>query len=95
MFDVFDFTVVSLDYIKSDARRADFVRACPELVIVDEAHTCTDLGQAGRGRAGRQQRNQLVQALSRKEGQHLVLVTATPHSGNPEGFRSLLDPAPP
>jgi hypothetical protein len=33
-------TVVSLDYIKSERRRAEFLRACPEFVIVDEAHTC-------------------------------------------------------
>ena len=32
-------SIVSTDFIKSDRRREDFVRACPELVIVDEAHT--------------------------------------------------------
>jgi superfamily II DNA or RNA helicase len=90
VFDVFDFTVVSLDYIKGDAHRQDFLARCPELIIVDEAHTCTNLAQPGRGSTSRQQRNQLVQSLSRKEGQHLILVTATPHSGNPQGFRSLL-----
>jgi hypothetical protein len=90
VFDVFDFTVVSLDYIKTDTHRHDFLARCPELVIVDEAHTCTDLAQPGRGPAGRQRRNQLVRDLSRKDGQGLILVTATPHSGNPEGFRSLL-----
>ncbi|MFI5460551.1 MAG: helicase-related protein [Isosphaerales bacterium] len=90
VFDVFDFTVVSLDYIKTDNRRDDFIRACPELIIVDEAHTCTNPAQPGRGTTARQQRNQLIQSLSRKGLQHLVLVTATPHSGNPEGFRSLL-----
>ena len=31
--------IVSTDFIKADRRRDDFVRACPELVIVDEAHT--------------------------------------------------------
>ena len=31
--------IVSTDFIKSDRRRDDFLRACPELVIVDEAHT--------------------------------------------------------
>ena len=90
VFDVFDFTVVSLDYIKGDSHRQDFLARCPELIIVDEAHTCTNLAQPGRGSTGRQQRNQLVQSLSRKDGQHLILVTATPHSGNPQGFRSLL-----
>ena len=90
VFDVFDFTVVSLDYIKGDSHRQDFLARCPELIIVDEAHTCTNLAQPGRGSTSRQQRNQLVQSLSRKDGQHLILVTATPHSGNPQGFRSLL-----
>ncbi len=89
VFEVFPFTVVSMDYIKSESRREDFVRACPELVIVDEAHTCTLQGQAGRG-TGRQQRHQVVQALAKNPARHVLLVTATPHSGNEEGFRSLL-----
>ena len=49
LFERHPITVVSLDYIKSDRRRDDFIRACPELVIVDEAHACAD-AQAGRGR---------------------------------------------
>ena len=49
------------DFIKSDRRRDDFVRACPELVIVDEAHTCAD---ASAGRGGRHQRYQLVSRLA-------------------------------
>ena len=89
VFDVFPFTIVSLDYIKSESRREDFVRACPEFVIVDEAHTCTSMGQPGRG-SGRQQRHQVIQALAKHEHRHIVLVSATPHSGNEEGFRSLL-----
>jgi len=89
VFDVFPHVIVSLDYIKSDNRRADFVRACPELVIVDEAHTCTSLAQPGRGSA-RQQRHEVVKALAADPARHMLLVTATPHSGNEEGFRSLL-----
>jgi SNF2 family DNA or RNA helicase len=95
VFDVFPHVVVSLDYIKSENRRDDFVRACPELVIVDEAHTCTSLAQPGRG-GTRQQRHEVVKALAADQRRHLLLVTATPHSGNVEGFRSLLgllDPA--
>ena len=42
IFDIYDHTVVSIDFIKSDRRRDDFIRACPELVIVDEAHACAD-----------------------------------------------------
>ncbi len=40
LFDVHPLVVVSTDYIKASRRRDDFVRSCPEFVIVDEAHTC-------------------------------------------------------
>ena len=40
LFKVFPFTVVSLDYIKTESHRHEFLRTCPELVVVDEAHTC-------------------------------------------------------
>ena len=89
VFDVFPYTIVSLDYIKSESRRNDFIRACPELVIVDEAHTCTSSAQPGRG-GTRQQRHEVVRELSMSPNRHMLLVTATPHSGNEEGFRSLL-----
>jgi len=89
VFDVFPYTIVSLDYIKTESRRDDFIRACPELVIVDEAHTCTSSAQPGRS-STRQQRHEVVKALSDKPERHILLVTATPHSGNEEGFRSLL-----
>ena len=40
LFDAYPYTVVSLDYIKAERRRDSFARACPPLVIVDEAHAC-------------------------------------------------------
>jgi superfamily II DNA or RNA helicase len=92
LFERHAITVVSLDYIKSDRRRDDFIRACPDLVIVDEAHTCAD-SQAGRGQ--RHQRYELVSKLSEKPERHMLLVTATPHSGNDDAFQALvsfLDP---
>jgi superfamily II DNA or RNA helicase len=93
LFERHPITVVSTDYIKSDRRRDDFVRACPELVIVDEAHTCAD---ASAGRGGRHQRYQLVTKLAADESRNLILVTATPHSGKEDAFRGLvgfLDPS--
>jgi superfamily II DNA or RNA helicase len=84
LFDAHPFTVVSLDYIKSERRREAFQRFCPEFVIVDEAHTCTQAGQ------GRQQRYQLLKGLSTQPDRHLVLLTATPHSGDEEAFFNLL-----
>lgn len=89
VFDVFPNVIVSLDYIKGEGRRDDFVRACPELVIVDEAHTCTSMAQPGRG-GTRQQRHEVVRRLAADPKRHMLFVTATPHSGNEEGFRSLL-----
>ena len=87
LFDRYPFVVVSTDFIKSDRRRDEFRRACPEFVIADEAHTCA-YGWEGRG--GRHQRYDLLKAIAESEQRHLVLVTATPHSGNETAFRSLL-----
>lgn len=87
IFDRYSFVIVSTDYIKADRRREEFLRSAPELVIVDEAHTCADSGD---GRGGRHQRYHLLKGLSSDESRHLILVTATPHSGKEEAFRSLL-----
>lgn len=85
IFEAYPHVIVSIDYIKGDRRKADFVRACPEVVIVDEAHGCT-LGSD----RGRQQRFELVRALAGDPDRHMILVTATPHSGKADAFRSLL-----
>lgn len=87
VFDRYPFTIVSLDFIKTQRRADDFVLKCPEFVIVDEAHGCTLAGGVGQGR---QRRFDLLRRISEDEGRHLVLVTATPHSGNEDAFRSLL-----
>ncbi|QDU56728.1 helicase-related protein [Aeoliella mucimassa] len=79
--------IVSTDFIKSHRRRDDFIRECPELVIVDEAHTCTLTGRVGQAR---QARHELIKAVSESDDRNLILVTATPHSGNEDAFRSLL-----
>jgi superfamily II DNA or RNA helicase len=84
LFDYHPFTVVSLDYIKTDNHRADFIAHCPPLVIVDEAHTCAQTTGA------RQLRHKLLKQLTGDATRHMVLVSATPHSGNTEAFRSLL-----
>ena len=87
LFDVYPHVVVSMDFIKSDRRRDEFARTCPEFVIVDEAHTCA-FGYEGRG--GKHQRHQLLKQLVADRTRHLIMVTATPHSGKEEAFRSLL-----
>ena len=87
VFEVYPFTVVSLDYIKSDRRRDDFLRTCPEFVIVDEAHTCVQ--SAGSGT--RHQRYQLLRGLTESEpARSMLFLTATPHSGDDGAFHNLL-----
>ena len=80
--------VVSMDFVKRDSRRAAFLADCPDLVIVDEAHTATEPG--GVGSSEQQQRHQLVHEVAKDHERHLLLLTATPHSGIEGSFRSLL-----
>lgn len=87
LFDIYPHVIVSTDFIKADRRRDDFLRACPEMVIIDEAHTCA-FGNAGKG--ARHQRHELVRGLAKDQNRHMIFVTATPHSGNEDAFRSLL-----
>jgi superfamily II DNA or RNA helicase len=84
VFAVYPHTVVSLDYIKSQNRRDTFLQKCPEFVIVDEAHACSPTGQ------GRHQRYELLRGLSESPTRHMVLLTATPHSGDEPAFYKLL-----
>lgn len=89
LFEANPFTVVSLDYIKAEKRRESFARACPPFVIVDEAHSCVG------AHLGRQQRFELLRRIAEDPTRHLLLLTATPHSGDEQAFNrllSLLDP---
>ncbi len=91
IFTAYPATVVSLDYIKAEGRRAEFARACPSFVIVDEAHTCV-----GGGEGGTQQRYALLRDLANDPSRHMLLLTATPHSGDQDAYQrllGLLDPA--
>jgi superfamily II DNA or RNA helicase len=87
VYEFYPYQVISIDFIKSDTRRDVFIEQCPELVIVDEAHTCARPAGASQTQ---QQRYHLVSRLAEKAAQHLILLTATPHSGKPEEFHSLL-----
>jgi len=84
IFDQNPFVVVSLDYIKSQRHRDHFLSTAPEFLIVDEAHTCTSFG------TGRQLRFDLLRKLSEDQERHLVMLTATPHSGDDVAFHNLL-----
>ncbi len=92
VFEAYPFVVVSIDYIKNQRRRDQFLTYCPEFVVVDEAHTCSAGGRIG---GAQQQRHELLRQLVSPatpsgRNRHLILTTATPHSGNEDAFRSLL-----
>jgi superfamily II DNA or RNA helicase len=87
IFREYPYQVISIDFIKSGPKREIFLNECPELIIVDEAHTCAKPdGQSVK----QMQRHYLVHALASKQNQHLIMMTATPHSGKQAEFQSLL-----
>ena len=83
--DTFPVLVVSLDYIKSDKHRDYFYAMNFDLIVVDEAHTCVKAGSRDK-----QLRFDLLHKLASDAFRHMILLTATPHSGNEDGFYSLL-----
>jgi superfamily II DNA or RNA helicase len=87
VYDYYPYQVISIDFIKSDSRCDVFIEQCPELVIIDEAHTCARPTGASNSQ---QQRFHLLNRIAHKPNQQLILLTATPHSGKPEEFQSLL-----
>ncbi|MEU6096212.1 helicase-related protein [Streptomyces sp. NPDC047079] len=89
LFDRYPNVIVSTDFIKSTRHRDDFVRHCPDLVIVDEAHTCVAADDTKTGTQS-QLRYELLRRVAEDANRHLLLVTATPHSGKESAFRNLL-----
>jgi len=87
VFTHFPYLVISIDYIKQDQRREAFALNGPEFIIVDEVHTCAN--PAGRPGAD-QLRNLLVSRLSENTRRHMILLSATPHSGKTTEFQSVL-----
>ncbi len=85
------FLVISLDYIKSERHRYYFQTLKLDLLIVDEAHTCV----TGDTRTAQQRYTFLKQIFDDERAgidkqRHLLLLTATPHSGNEDAFYNLL-----
>ncbi len=84
--------VTSLDFAKREDVAADLLRADWDLVIVDEAHKCSAATYGDEVR--RTRRYVLAEELS-KRTERLLLLTATPHSGDQDRFThflALLDP---
>ncbi|MFQ3582306.1 MAG: helicase-related protein [Chloracidobacterium sp.] len=87
IYDYYPIQVISLDWVKSERNKHQFIQCCPELVIVDEAHGAAAADPSNRSQ---QQRHHLLRELAQDPARHLILLTATPHSGIEATFRSLL-----
>ncbi len=85
LYEYYPVQVISMDFIKQERYRALFLQKAPEFIIVDEAH-----GAVPSASQSRHLRYELVRALADNPMRHLVLLTATPHSGVAESFQKLL-----
>lgn len=95
LFDRNPYVVVSTDLIKQRTYRDEFARACPDLVIVDEAHSSVTAGGAN-SRGSATLRHHLLRRLADDRNRHLIMLTAIPHQGDDNSWRALLallDPA--
>ncbi|RBM22969.1 helicase-related protein [Streptomyces sp. PT12] len=87
--------VSSIDFAKRDDVRDDLFRSQWDLVIVDEAHKASAYTKRGKEeRVVKTKRYSLVEGVS-QQADRLLLLTATPHSGDEDRFTrflGLLDP---
>jgi len=85
--------ITSLDFAKRDDVRDDLLRAEWDLVVVDEAHKCAAYTGSDDSPV-RTKRYALAEGLAGRT-ERLLLMTATPHSGDEDRFTrflGLLDP---
>lgn len=92
-FDYVSLGLVSVDFLKQERVLEQLERASYDVVIIDEAHHCMDVGTSQEREDS--QRRRLAEVLARR-CDSLILLTATPHDGNDRSFASLcelLDPS--
>lgn len=87
LFEHYPYLVVSTDYVKQPSRRDEFALYCGDLVIIDEAHsTVGTTSHTGTSI----DRYRLVRQLADDPNRHLLLLTATPHSGDHGQWSNLI-----
>ncbi|MEP0835186.1 DEAD/DEAH box helicase family protein [Microcoleus sp. AS-A8] len=92
-FDHIPLGIASIDFLKQERVLDLLERASYDVVVLDEAHHCMDLGSIQEREDS--QRRRLAEVLTR-QCDSLLLLTATPHDGNDRSFASLcelLDPS--
>ena len=92
-FDSVPLGIVSVDFLKQERILDQLERASYDIIVIDEAHHCSDSGKQGSFEDSRRRR--LAEVLARR-CDSLLLLTATPHDGYDRSFASLcelLDPS--
>lgn len=87
-FDQIPLGLVSIDFLKQEKILEQIERTSYDIVIIDEAHHCADLG--GNQDYEDSLRRKLAQVLANR-CDVLLFLTATPHNGNDRSFASLLE----
>jgi len=87
-FDFVSLGLASIDFLKQERVLDLLERASYDVIVVDEAHHCMDLGMAQDREDS--QRRRLAEVLARS-CDTLLLLTATPHDGHDRSFASLLE----
>ena len=84
-----DRVVASVDLAVQDHIRPGLEQSQWDLVIFDEAHKLSAYRYGPSAKIDKTKRYMLAEGLSART-KHLLLMTATPHKGDPENFRLLL-----
>lgn len=86
-FFYYDKTIISMDTLKRDIEYRTYLEnAHWDIIVIDEAHNVADRGIS----QTESQRSKLAKLLS-KNGDALILLSATPHDGKAESFASLMN----
>ncbi len=92
-FDHVALGLASIDFLKQERVLELLEKSSYEVIVIDEAHHCMDIGAAAEREDS--QRRRLAGVLAQRSD-CLILATATPHDGNDRSFASLcelLDPS--
>ncbi|MEI8139313.1 MAG: DEAD/DEAH box helicase [bacterium] len=87
-FDHIAIGLASMDFLKQETVLDQLERATYDVVVIDEAHHCMDLGASGE--RDDSLRRRMAEVLARR-CDCLILTTATPHDGNDRSFASLCE----
>ena len=89
IWDVFDQIITSMDFAKKDDISSSLSYTKFDLIVVDEAHKMSAYKYGSNTQ--KTARYRLGETLSKIAEPHLLFLTATPHSGDPENFRLFID----